>query len=223
VAFTDDDCVPAPDWLERGLAHFTADVATVQGRTLPDPSQPTERWSATQRLESFTGRYETCNVFYRADALRRVGGFDESLGFFGEDIVAGWAVRRLGGGERFAGDAVVHHAVVDAGLGWFLCRTRFYENWSAVVRRFPEMRAEHLWCRYFLRRRSAGFALAVAGIVLGTWRRPLLLLALPYAWYRRPRLGYPESVRGSAEGVVFDAYVFAALVRGSIRHRCVVL
>ena len=31
VAFTDDDAVPAADWLERGLAAFQADVDAVAG------------------------------------------------------------------------------------------------------------------------------------------------------------------------------------------------
>ena len=39
IAFTDDDCLPDPGWLEAGLARLeNTSVGIVQGRTLPDPS-----------------------------------------------------------------------------------------------------------------------------------------------------------------------------------------
>jgi GT2 family glycosyltransferase len=194
--------------LANGVAAFGADasLATVQGRTLPDPGAERGRWDATQEITAFTHRYEACNLFYRRDALLSAGGFDEDIGFFGEDTMAGWAVRRLGGGEKFAGDAVVHHAVTHPGLRWHLRRCLRYGNWNTVVRRYPEVR-ELLWHRYFLRRASAETLLVL----------PMLWRHRPYTWRRR------DALADAAGGVLFDLTIEVALLWGSIRERTLVL
>jgi GT2 family glycosyltransferase len=210
--------------LRAGLAAFDSDaVAIVQGCTLPPDGVERGRWSATQELTSFTDRYETCNIFYRRAALQAAGGFDESIGFFGEDTAAGWAVRRAGGDVRFAGDAVVRHVVTHPGLSWHLRRALRYGNVNALVRRFPEMRERVLWHRWFLRDRSAAFTALVAGVTLGLVQRRFLLLALPYVWLRRPKGRRRSDLVDTAGAVAFDAAVFAGLVRGSVRERTVVL
>ena len=78
VAFTDSDCVPARDWLAKLVEPFADEtVDVVQGRT--DPAvEPDGRWPKTIRIDGWSGRYETCNIAYRAGALRAAGGFDRS-------------------------------------------------------------------------------------------------------------------------------------------------
>ncbi len=226
VAFVDSDCVPAPDWLERGVAAFDEGVATVQGQTLPDPSAPPGAWPATQELTAFTGRYEACNLFYRRTALIAAGGFDEAIGFFGEDSMAGWAVHRLGSEERFAPDAVVHHAVTYPGVRWHWRRGLRYGHWNAVVRRFPEARSL-LWHDVFLRPASArtfaalvGVVECVAGFALGA---PFMALAgaatfAPFLWAHKNR-----SLKQSIASAGFDLAVELGLLWGSIRERTLVL
>jgi glycosyltransferase involved in cell wall biosynthesis len=224
LAITDSDCVPAPGWLAALVAPFRDPaVGVVQGQTEPEPGMPRGRWSATQELTGLTGRYETCNIAYRVEALRAVGGFDEAVGFFGEDTAAGWAVRRAGWDAVFTADALVHHAVTHPGLAWHLRRARRYRNWNALVRRFPELRHELLWHRWFLRPSSAAFAAAAVGLLVGPWRRPMLLLALPYAWLRRPRGRHRSDLVDTVGAVAFDGAVFAGLVEGSMRERTLVL
>jgi glycosyltransferase involved in cell wall biosynthesis len=206
VAFVDSDCVPTPDWLARGVAAFDDGTVVVQGRTLPDPRAPRGRWDATQEITSFSRRYEACNLFYRREVLIAAGGFDEAIGFFGEDSMAGWAVHRLGGGERFAADALVHHAVTYPGLRWHLRRCLRYGNWNKLVRRYPEIR-EVLWHRYFLRRRSAETLLVL----------PMLWRHRPYTWRRR------DAIADALGGVLFDLTIEVALLWGSIRERTLVL
>ena len=121
VAFTDSDCVPRGGWLAAGLTALVAGVGVVQGRTVPE-HRPTVRWSATQDIPAASGLYEACNVFYRRSALLDAGGFDEEVGFFGEDTVAGWAVERAGWRSAWAPDAVVEHVVTTPGFRWHLWR-----------------------------------------------------------------------------------------------------
>ncbi|HVT76904.1 MAG TPA: glycosyltransferase family A protein [Acidimicrobiales bacterium] len=207
VAFVDSDCVPTPTWLAAGVAAFgDASVTTVQGMTLPDPAAPRGRWDATQEITSFSGRYEACNLFYRRDALVAAGGFDEAIGFFGEDSMAGWAVRRLGGQERFVSDAVVHHAVTYPGLRWHLRRCLRYGNWNKLVRRYPEMR-QLFWRRYVMRRSNLQTLLVF----------PMLWRHRPYTWRRR------DAIVDAAGGVLFDLAIEVALLWGSIREHTLVL
>ena len=233
VAFVDSDCVPAPHWLARGVAAFDdGSVATVQGATVPDPALERGRWHVTQEITVFTNRYEACNLFYQRDALVSAGGFDEAIGFFGEDSTAGWAVRRLGFGERFVPDAVVRHTVTHPGIRWHLRRGLRYGNWNALVRRFPEMRSL-FWHRVFLRRESAqtllalfAFVVAVAAVVAG---RPIVALAgvigaapflsrhRPYTWRRR------TAIVDALGGIGFDVAVEVGLLWGSIRERTLLL
>ncbi|HVV37366.1 MAG TPA: glycosyltransferase family A protein [Acidimicrobiales bacterium] len=207
VAFVDSDCVPTPTWLAAGIAAFDdASVTTVQGMTLPDPAAPRGRWDATQEITSFSGRYEACNLFYRRDALVAAGGFDEAIGFFGEDSMAGWAVRRLGGQEGFAADAVVHHAVTYPGLRWHLRRCLRYGNWNKLVRRYPEMR-QLFWRRYVMRQSHLQTLLVF----------PMLWRHRPYTWRRR------DAIVDAAGGVLFDLAIEVALLWGSIREHTLVL
>lgn len=232
VAFVDSDCVPTPDWLAHGVAAFDGDVATVQGATLPDPAADCGRWHATQEITDFTHRYEACNLFYRRDALVAGGGFDEAIGFFGEDSMAGWAVRRLGHGERFAPDAIVHHAVTHPGLRWHLRRGLRYGNWNALARRFPEMRTL-FWHRFFLRRESAQTLLALIGaaVVMGgvVTREPALAFVgalgiAPFGWRHRPYTWRRRTaIVDALGGAGFDVAVEVGLLWGSIRERTLLL
>ena len=226
IAFTDSDCAPAPGWLLAGVATFSSDrrIGLVQGRTLPSHDQ-LEPWPNTQHITGPTLLFETCNIFYRLDALRGSAGFDEDerLSAFGEDTAAGWSVLRRGWHTAFAFDAVVHHDVTYPGVPWHLRRALRYEVFPALTRQYPELRDRLFWRRWFLSRRYAGFLVAVIGITLAPRWRAFLTLALPYAWYRRPaRLDWPH-VRGQLQGSAYDAAGFIGLVRGSIRYRRVVL
>lgn len=223
VAFTDSDCVPDPDWLVHAVAPFVdPGVTIVQGRTVPAHA-PTQPWSVTQDVSARTGLFEACNIVYRREALREVGGFGEEIGFFGEDTIAGWRVRRAGGADAFAPAAVVRHDVTTPGYRWHLRRSRYYVHWPALVRAFPEARPDLLWHRWFLRRRSAQSLLAILGLLLAL-RRPLgLLLMMPLLCEHRPRGRSRQAVREAAGAVLFDLSVEVALVEGSARHRTVLL
>ncbi len=77
VAFTDDDCIPDPQWLRAGVEAFLMEgVVGASGRIrTPLPSAPTdyERTAAGREETPFV----TANAFYRREALDACGGFDE--------------------------------------------------------------------------------------------------------------------------------------------------
>lgn len=78
VAFTDDDTVPAADWLERGArALETSPCAALAGRVVVPVLDrvPTDHERVTRGLERT--EFITANAFVRRDALQRVGGVDE--------------------------------------------------------------------------------------------------------------------------------------------------
>jgi glycosyltransferase involved in cell wall biosynthesis len=226
VAFTDSDCRPLPGWLAAGQAALTEGVGVVQGRTVPE-RESSEPWSVTQDIDNPTGLFEACNIFYRRTALLEVGGFDEAVGFFGEDTAAGWAVQRAGWQDAWAPDAVVEHVVTTPGFGWHLRRARGYANWPALIKAFPEKR-DLMWHHWFLRRRSAEADATVLGVLAAAaltspWP---LLLALPFGRRHLASAFGPAGLRHARlhlEAAAFDLAVSVALARGSLKHRTAVL
>jgi GT2 family glycosyltransferase/SAM-dependent methyltransferase len=96
VAFTDSDCEPAPDWVERLLAAFARhpDAAGVEGRTVTVPERMTP---FTHQIENHDGGvYCTANIAYRRGALEAAGGFDEDYFYGHEDTDLALRVQRTG-------------------------------------------------------------------------------------------------------------------------------
>ena len=239
LAFTDSDCRPRPDWLERGLARIDAGADLVQGLTRPSRRmRPLERslWSDFE-----DGLYATCNVFYRRPAFDRAGGFDQTaggrLGFrpdrasqglgIGEDTLLGWRVREFGRVE-FAAEAVVEHHVFPPDPRESLRRAWSVGAFPGLVREVPGLRRTLLVDGVFLGGRwRAPLYLAVAATAAG---RPLVAAAGTgaWAWQRWTRLRRTDASRrrqlaALPADLACDAVAATALVVGSIRARRAVL
>jgi GT2 family glycosyltransferase len=78
----------------------------VQGKTVTDHAAMTPFTRQVEQLEGGTP-YRTCNIAYRAEIVRELGGFDTDL-IRGEDVVMGMRVLESGP-IVFAPDAVVVH------------------------------------------------------------------------------------------------------------------
>lgn len=75
IAFTDDDTVPAPDWLGQGVLAMTPGVSAVSGRVvMPLPPRPNDYERDAAGLAS--AEFVTANCLVRREALERVRGFD---------------------------------------------------------------------------------------------------------------------------------------------------
>ncbi len=231
VAFTDDDCRPAPDWLERVLAAAERHPgAIVQGLTRADPDEwayARAPFRETQDVTPPTPWGEACNIVYPRAVLDRLGGFDVGM-LTGED--ADLFNRALAAGAEVvaAPEAVVFHAIHTPSLP---ARIRGAARWRympELIRRHPGLRAA-VTLRVFWKERHATLALALLGLVL---RRQLgafaLVLVVPWALQARPRYG--RSPRGLLRALselpahaAIDLAELVALSRGSIEHRSLLL
>ncbi|HKY33644.1 MAG TPA: glycosyltransferase, partial [Candidatus Polarisedimenticolia bacterium] len=76
VAFTDDDCVPLPGWLQGGVETLAAGADGARGGIIvPLPGDPTDYEKNAALLSG--APFATASCFYAKEALERVGGFDE--------------------------------------------------------------------------------------------------------------------------------------------------
>ena len=231
IAFTDDDCRPHPDWLERLLAATARKAgAIVQGRTRPDPAEAAllagASRASTRAVAPPTPFGETCNIAYPRALLAALDGFHEGFALpFGEDMDLLLRARRAGAVLQAAPDAVVDHAVVRQTLGQRLRWSARLEQMPLVAARNPEARL----CtgqpfRSFLVSQHAWLLLGAVGLALAPRRRAAPLLALPWlrhaARRRRARAARGATrLRVLGEAVVTDAVDLAYLARGSARHR----
>jgi hypothetical protein len=102
LAFIDDDCIPADNWIEQGCFYLAnhPEATAVEGLTTiaPDPRLPSSATREYRRLEK--QGFRTNNLFFRTDHFRAIGGFDERFTVQREDIDL--AFTALDKGYRYA-------------------------------------------------------------------------------------------------------------------------
>ena len=121
LAFIDDDCSPASDWLRALDARVAADSGlTVAGRTINALGQDRYAVASHLLLDHLFAYYNppdgdarfatSSNLSLAAELFRRIGGFDESFPFAGGEDRE-FCARLLAAGHRFlfAPEVVVHH------------------------------------------------------------------------------------------------------------------
>ncbi len=228
IAFIDDDCVAEAAWLESCLrAAAGAEPGTViQGLTLPDPRelQLLGPFARTREIHPPTLWFETCNIIYERDLLERVGGFDERFGDLGEDTDLGWRALEAGAGLEAAPQLLVHHAVDVVGVRGILREAVRGSDAVFAFKRHPDLRRRGTLLGVFWHGSHAVALLAAVGAVASLRRRSAALLAAPYVadLIRRAR-----ARRGGATSVawlpVCDLLEISTAIRGSIRHRVLIL
>lgn len=220
VACTDDDCVPEPGWLAALVRAFEADerLGVAQGRTRA-PDGPREQWTLAREVDGESPWFEGCNLAFRKAALDATGGFDEELGWYGEDTAAGWKVVDAGWARGFVTDAVVDHDLEVRDARWRIKQAWLERNLVELAGRHPGLRAE-FWRRWAFRAESATLPLAIGGLA-AAWVHPLgALLVVPYLRNRRADLLRP---RVFATQLAIDASALAGHLRGSVAGRVLVL
>lgn len=146
IAFTDADCVPAPDWIAAGVRRLQEhpECGAVAGRlrlTFRNPARPTgidlysSLTSKRQHVNVEWGFGETANLFTWRGVFERVGSFDPRLRARGDVI---WG-RRLGAaGYRlvYAEEVAADHPAPS--FARFCHRVRRMAGGRFDVRRDPE-------------------------------------------------------------------------------------
>jgi glycosyltransferase involved in cell wall biosynthesis len=230
IAYIDDDCIAAPDWLDQGLrACAEHPGAVVQGRVDPIPAESSNLSPSTrtQRIHQAGPYYQTCNIFYPREMIAELGGFDAEayVSHGGEDTDLAWRAISNGAPTTFAERARAYHAVNQIGL---LGRLRFAGHWSEsmlVYKRYPELRDAVFTKRIFWKPWHYALARVVIAMLLPRrlhFVRPYLII--PYL--RSLQMRYRHE-GGNVAHVLFypleDAVEVGAMVRASVRHRMLVL
>ncbi|HUR51590.1 MAG TPA: glycosyltransferase [Mycobacteriales bacterium] len=216
VAFTDDDCEPAPGWLP-GLVAAAQDGDLVAGPVRPHPEDAAEGlWARTVTSER-PGFYPGCNLLVRREFLERVGGFDERLNG-GEDTDLAWRVREAGGRPAWAADGLVWHAVRAVTFSQQLRSLPRWAGLALVVRRHPQLR-ELGHRRWFWKATHPVALLALVGLVAVPFLWWTALAALPLLVSRVRRAG----VRGGLQLAVNDVAETLVMLAGSVRYGALLL
>jgi glucosyl-dolichyl phosphate glucuronosyltransferase len=131
IVYLDDDAVPVPDWLSgyrEAIEQYPQAVA-MAGRVRIDWALPRPEWLADSLLSYLgyidygaemrpIGRDEPafgCNMLFRTEALKGVGGFHPHLGLQGNTPIAGeenlvqWALLKAGGEILYVPKAIIDH------------------------------------------------------------------------------------------------------------------
>jgi glycosyltransferase involved in cell wall biosynthesis len=231
VAFTDDDCRPAPEWLEAGL-RAGARERIVQGRVEYDPEErhllgPFSRALGVDHLD---GWYATANIFYPRAIIEQVGGFDpEGFPRVCEDTDLAWRSIEAGAAATYTDEAIVRHCVIEVGpRGRWDFATR-YEDLPATVARHPAIREAALTKRYFWKPTHYHLIRFLLALPLGRRIWPLTAFFL-YRYLQLQRWRATEFGDGKGGGygmvpfyVVEDAIEVVTMARGSLKHGALVL
>lgn len=140
LAFTDSDCFPEPDWIERLIDPFDEQTAAVGGAYgIANPEnrlarivheEIRDRHARFADEVDFVGSF---NVAYRRTAFEEAGGFDEAFtAASGEDNDLAYRLKDHGGVLRYAKDARVAH-LHPAHLGPYLRTQMRHGYWRMKI------------------------------------------------------------------------------------------
>lgn len=148
IAYIDDDAYPDPHWLRYLAAVFLeTDCVGAGGPNLPPPDDrlvagcvahvpggPTHVLLTDTVAEHVPG----CNMAFRVDALREIGGFDPRFRVAGDDVDVCWRIRARGWTLGYHPAAVVWHHRRDTVRAYWR-QQRLYGHAEAILaEKWPE-------------------------------------------------------------------------------------
>lgn len=226
VVFTDEDCRPPETWLAGVIEAIRIEPhSIIEGPVQGDPDEAAMRhapfWRTHDTGEELDVWPHPWNVVYPRAVIERLGGFPE-------DVAAGEDIELAGLSGWCTGDAAMStfYGIEDQSLLPWLRAASDLRDLPLVFKRHPELR-HRLYLQAFWKRSHAWFPLAVAGVLLQR-RKPLAIgLVVPWAVLWEPR---HDGIRGRVRHLMelpgwglIDSAELLAMVRGSLRHRSMVL
>lgn len=148
IVYIDDDAYPDPHWLkflaitfEKG-GHAAAGGPNIAPPEDPDlaecvanaPGGPVQVMYDDELAEHVPG----CNMAFRADALRAIGGFDPQFRTAGDDVDACWRIMDNGGTIGFSHSAVVWHHRRPSIKAYFKQQRGYARAEALVARKWPQ-------------------------------------------------------------------------------------
>lgn len=140
IAFTDDDCLPEPDWLQAAGRYFeAASIVGVEGAIESDhPGDPAYRPVTNIGFEGVG--FMTANLLVRAESFHRINGFDLDFDrpHFREDTDLGWRLQELGE-VPYGRDVRVFHPAQPRAIARESedARARFFEKDALLLAKHP--------------------------------------------------------------------------------------
>jgi glycosyltransferase involved in cell wall biosynthesis len=160
LAFTDDDCLPQPDWLLSAREYFENDaVVGVEGMVASDHFGDPE-WRPVTNV-GFEGLgFMTANMMVRCSAFQLLGGFDLAFDkpHFREDTEFGWRLQAFGV-VPYGENVVVFHPAQPRSeeRESVAARAEFFRKDALLYKKHPEKYRElFLYERHF--EKYPGFA-----------------------------------------------------------------
>ena len=183
IAFTDDDCIPEPEWLAAGIRAIRDGATGVSGRVVvPLPEDPTDYERNAAGLA--TAEFVTANCFYLRSALEVVGGFDERFAMAWREDSDLW-LTFMGRGESLvsAEDAVVLHPLRPAPWGVSLSQQQKSMYNALLYKKHPVLYRQRV--QPGPPRDYYAIVASIVGCLLGlSLRRPGITVASFLVWAR---------------------------------------
>jgi glycosyltransferase involved in cell wall biosynthesis len=233
VVFTDDDCQPPPEWLERAWAAVRRHPgAVVQGMTGPHPVELNVVGKHAPYIHTISVAPpqpwgQTCNIIYPRSVLEASRGFPEDM-TVGEDTALAETARALGVDYVPASEVITFHAVEEVSFAKLIRGAWRWRDMPLLVARHPRLRQD-LPLYVFWKREHAMLPLAGVGLWLLRRSRLAGLLTVPYLVHVTPKKHghHPRArIRALLEVPGWTGlYVaeFLTLAWGSLKHRKLLL
>ncbi len=234
VAFTDDDCLPEPEWLTGFLDRYrNQELVAYSGKTVvPLQRHPTDFALNTSRLSE--AEFITANCACTKSALLKVGGFDEQFSMaWREDSDLEFKLLLSGVPLYRNEQAVVVHPVREAPWGVSLKEQRKGIFDVLLFKKYPllyRQKIQHapLWNYYII------VALAFLSLLSAVWnykflsKMMLLGMLLPVAHFAHKRLQRTSHSGSHVTEMIVTSLLIPFLsvyyrIYGSIRYRKLLL
>jgi len=173
LAFIDDDAYVPPHWLSQAYQIFEErrDIAGLGGPNLLPPKASelerlsdailTSEWfgsgsfvysSHKVKKEAQVGELSLCNLFVRKKVFETIGGFNEEIGYGGEDSEFVFVGRqKFGYTFLYDSDVFVYHHRREFGLEYIKQRLKFRINTGRLLLIYPKIYLSNrpLWLGIF--------------------------------------------------------------------------
>jgi glycosyltransferase involved in cell wall biosynthesis len=237
ILFTDSDCVPERDWVERMLEPFDGDpkLAGDKGRYLTSQRELAARFVQAEYQDKYRllekhreiDFIDTYSAGFRRDTFLRYGGYDTSFPVAcAEDVELSF--RMSNGGEKmvYVPKAVVYHRHPNSWPAYFLKKYKFAYWRMLAVRKNPNKAIKDSHTPQLMKLQLLLAPFALAALAAGIFISPLLwLAAVMAALFLVSSLPFAlrEGKRDTAVGLAAPAalymralYQFAGVAVGSL-------